>query len=129
MNKFKIFLVALLLPLMIAFAPAAQAASYWVHNANGSYEFWQGNDWGRLDADHNTISPRDNECDGRGVYFLIWLRADPLGVTYRYNDTNGCADGGGKYDIGRPGSRWNTIKFCEEAAGSDTCTPYLYLGP
>lgn len=125
MNKLKALFAGLLLPLLIVFVPTAHAGlGYYEENENGSYEFWQGDDWGKVNSTRTELTPRDGECDGRAVYFLIWIDGDPFGGYRKLYDNNGCDAGGGSYTPSR--STWNKVRLCEQVSGSDDfCTPIL----
>jgi hypothetical protein len=106
--------------------PYRVSSSYWIENPNLSVEFWQGNDWGKLNSTHTELTPRDNECDGHQVGF--YLRDDHDGrYDFRYiYDNNGCDPGGGFGTI-NPNS-WDTVKLCEYVGdGTSYCTSNYYL--
>jgi hypothetical protein len=127
MNRFRLFIAGIVsLMLAFVFSPAHASSGYWVENPNLSVEFHQGNDWGKLDAAHNTLTPRDGECDGNLVRF--YLRKD-LGGThaFRYiDDNNGCDTGGGSANIDP--YYWDYVMLCEvQDDGDSYCTDKYYL--
>lgn len=126
MNRIKLLIGALIcLSLTFASASPAHAASYWTENPNLSVEFHQGSDWGKLNANHTELTPRDGECDGNSVMF--YLRKDTVGgYTFRQVfDNNGCDTGGGSETINP--YNWDTVKFCEVHNDGWYCTPVYYL--
>lgn len=134
MNKIKLVLAGIVTMILVFSFVPAQAdedpdfrtnGSYWVENPNLSVEFWQGDDWGKLNFNHTELTPRDGECDGHAVRF--YLRRDEAGgFTYRYiDDTNGCDPGGGMENINP--NNWDYVKLCEYWSGGSYCTAPYYL--
>lgn len=127
MNNIKILMVMLVsLCMTLVFVPAHAADGYWVENPNLSVEFFQGNDWGKLNFNHTELTPRDGECDGHEVVF--YLRKNTGGTfTYReIRDQNGCDVGGGSGTIDP--YYWDTVKLCEYVGdGTSYCTPVYNL--
>lgn len=97
-----------------------------MENPNLSVEFTQGNDWGKMNANHTELTPRDGECDGHDVMFYLRDVHNGIQDFRMIFDKNGCEVGGGSASFDP--YNWDTVKLCEM---TDTdgwyCTPVYYL--